>query len=398
MHAQEAGTKKNAADEQYTIGNNSGVTALNMVVLHYIASPFWGGGEQYIYDLCTTLAETHQTRFVFVCQPGTDEQMQSRFRALGTVYTLQPRTKNSKFSYCEALRMASIIRHEKIDVVHMHDRKEFFLCAYAKWLCMRPVRLVATLHLVVSQAKSKPSWLWVYRQIDAMIFVSRHAADRFLALPAVRKACRHVHVIHNSIALPPATTLPQPDLREQCHISTGFPIVLYHGRICPEKGIISILQAIAPVFKRNYAIVLAGNIAEESREALEELLHHSALQGYLHYIGFRTDCDTLIRQSTVGLLPSLIPEAASLSLLEHMALGSAVLASNNGSQPEFVANQKEAILLPPGQWSLWIEALDHLITNQEVAQRLGQQAKKRFITEFGYPDFVEKIHRVYANQ
>ena len=369
-----------------------------MVILHYIASPFWGGGEQYIFDLCSTLRTTHDVHCVFVCQPGTSEEMQARYRQLGAVYTLAPRTKNSKFSYLEALRLASIMQREKVDIVHVHDRKEFFLCAYAKRLCLRKIRLVSTLHLVVPQAKSKRSWLWAYRQIDDFIFVSQLAADRFLSIPSVRKACRSVHIVHNSILLPTTNNSRQDSLREQYPIAADLPIVLYHGRVCPEKGIVQLLQAIAPAFHGQYAVVLAGNIADESREELERLLHHSPWTNYLYAIGFRTDCEALIRQCRVGVLPSIAPEAASLSVLEHMAIGSAVIASNNGSQPEFVHDKKEAILLPPGEWELWAEAIDKLTQDENAAKRMGEQAKKRFDSEFAYSEFAEKIYHIYAGQ
>lgn len=360
-----------------------------MVVLQYIASPFWGGGEQYIHDLCAMLKEQGKAEFVFICQPGSDSGLLARFGRLGKVYTLAPRTKNGKFSYIEALRMASIIRREKVDVLHVHDRKEFFLCAYAKRLCMCPVRLVATLHLIVGRAKSKPSWLWVYRQIDDFIFVSQKAADAFLTEPEVQQACRSVHVVRNSIRLyeQPRDATPE-----------ALPIVLYHGRICPEKGIIQLLQALEPGFKGHYTIILAGEVAEGSRNVLEELLYRSRLKGYLRYIGFRKDCGALIAQCRIGVLPSLVPEAASLSLLEHMAMGSAVIASNNGSQPEFVTNGKEAVLLPPGEWKEWEEAIERLTSEETEAIRMGQEAKARFENEFGYAEFTQKIYAIYTGK
>ena len=361
-----------------------------MVVLQYIASPFWGGGEQYIHDLCATLKEQGKAEFVFICQPGSDNDLRVRFGRLGTVYTLAPQTKNGKFSYMEALRMASIIRREKIDVLHAHDRKEFFLCAYAKRLSMRPVRLVSTLHLIVEKAKNKPSWLWVYRQIDTFLFVSQKAADAFLTDPEVRQSCRSVLVVRNSIRLyeQPREALPET-------MPEALPIVLYHGRICPEKGIIQLLQALEPGFKGHYTITLAGEVAEESRDVLEELMHRSRLKGFLRYIGFRKDCGALIAQCRIGVLPSLVQEAASLALLEHMAMGSAVIASNNGSQPEFVTNGKEAVLLPPGQWDEWEEAIEHLTSDETEAIRMGQEARKRYEKEFEYTKFVDTIYAVY---
>lgn len=367
-----------------------------MVVLHYIASPFWGGGEQYVYDLSKALCEQYAVRCVFVCQPCTPADLIERWQQIGHVYCLHPKTKNGKFSYIEALKLARILRREEVDVMHMHELKDFFLCAYAKLFCSRPVRLIATRHLV-APAKNKASWRWVYRQIDELLFVSQRAEQAFLAKETVRKACGHRQVVCNSIYVP-QTTDSSMCLREQLGIDASLPLVLYHGRICREKGIVQLLQSIAPSFDKNYAVILAGTIDNDVREDLEQIMHHSPMSGYVYPIGFRRDVANLISQCQLGVLPSIVPEAASLSLLEHMALGSAVVASDNGSQPEYAENGKEAVLLPPGEWEQWKQAIERLLKDKKTAQQIGEQAQKRFTRDFIYHSFVEKIYSIYANR
>ena len=368
-----------------------------MVVLHYIASPFWGGGEQYVYDLSAALCAQQDVRCVFVCQPGTPAELIERWQQLGHVYSLHPETKNGKFSFIEAMKLARILRREQVDVLHMHELKDFFVCAYAKRFCIRPVRLIATRH-IVGAAKNKASWRWVYRQIDTMIFVSQRAADAFLAKEPVRRSLPHTQVVSNSIRVPQTQTI-RPTLREQCHIDETLPMVLYHGRICREKGIVQLLQALAPTFNKQYAVILAGKVGDDIQDELEHVLHHSPMSGYIHPIGFRRDVANLISQCQVGVLPSIVPEAGGpLTLLEHMALGSAVVASDNGSQPEYAENGKEAILLPPNEWTLWQKAIEELLTNRQKAQQMGEQAKQRFNRDHTYQQFTQKIRNIYANR
>lgn len=368
-----------------------------MVVLHYIASPFWGGGEQYVYDLSKALTEQHAIRCVFVCQPGTPADLIDRWQQIGHVYCLHPKTKNGKFSYIEAIQLARILRREEVDVMHMHELKDFFLCAYAKLFCIRPVRLIATRH-IIGAAKNKVSWRWVYRQIDAMIFNSKLTSDTFLVQPAVQRALPHTHIVRNSIRVPHDET-NLPTLREQYGIADTLPLVLYHGRVCREKGIVQLLQTMAPTFNRQYAIILAGVVNEDVREDLDQILHHSPMSGYVYPIGFRRDVANLIAQCQLGVLPSIVPEAGGpLTLLEHMALGSAVVASDNGSQPEYAENGKEAVLLPPGEWERWKDAIERLLTDRKAAQQIGEQAQNRFMRDFTYHSFVEKIYSIYANR
>jgi glycosyltransferase involved in cell wall biosynthesis len=367
-----------------------------MVVLHYIASPFWGGGEQYIYDLSLTMKKIYDTHHVFICQPDTSEVLIKLWEQVGRVYCLCPRTKNGKFSLIEALRLVGIIQKEQVDIIHMHDMKDFFICTYAKIFCIRHVRLVATRHLIAS-AKNKVSWCWVYRHIDHMIFVSQHAADAFLQDHKVRQSFRNIHIILNSIYIP-NTQNNHLDIRTQYNIAAELPLVLYHGRICKEKGIVQLLEALAPSFTGKYAIILAGEIDKEIQHRLERIIHQSPMTGYIYTIGFQRNITNIIAQCQVGILPSIVPEAASLSLLEHMAMGSTVIASNNGSQTEYARNGKDAILLPPKDWNIWQITLERLVNDTIFAQQLGQQAKKRFTRNFMYNTFIKKIYDIYLRK
>ena len=70
-----------------------------MTIIQYLASPFWGGGEQFVYSLAKQLVERYHHTLIFICQPNTDKRMQERFRAIGQTITLKPTTKNGKFSF-----------------------------------------------------------------------------------------------------------------------------------------------------------------------------------------------------------------------------------------------------------------------------------------------------------
>ena len=360
-------------------------------ILHYIASPFWGGGEQYVYNMALALSRQGQ-RLVFVCQPKTEPMLLERLQQLGDTYTLTPHTKNGKFSLLCALQLARIIRKHHVSVVHVHELKDFFISAYAKLLTGNRINLVATRHLVQG-GKNRLVWRWCYRQFNHFIFVSQLAADSFFRPDGIRPACRQIHVVHNSIYLPPET--PTTDIRRTLHLDATLPLVLYHGRVCREKGIVQLLQHLEQQPQRNFILLIAGDMADDCRTEFEQLLHHSTLSGHLVYLGFRTDIPALIRQCAFGVLPSVVQEAGPLALLEHMACASPIISSNNGCQPEFIHNGVEGILCAPGDWSAWSEAMQQLIAHPNQAKRIGENARKRFERDFNYPLFLQQIQAIY---
>ena len=364
-----------------------------MTIIQYIASPFWGGGEQYVYTLSQQLILHYHYRIVFICQPHSNPELIQRFAALGKVYTLHPRTKNAKFSLLESIRLAHIARMEKATVLHIHAPKEYFLAIYTKLLCFKHLRIVATRHLVES-AKTKWSWLWAYKQIDCLLLASQLVADVYLSSKRVYKAFPRTFVLRNS-TLPTASSSKKENLREIYHLSDNTVIALFHGRICCEKGIISFLQGCKhTISSLPLVIFIAGKIDDTEQFSFQNLLQ--CYNGKIHYLGFRSDIATLIPQIDFGLVPSLVSEAGGpLSLLDYMAYGKPTIASDNGSQPEYLRHGIDGFLCPPTNYQIWQSALIQLTEDAILRKTLGANAQLHFQTNFSYTTFLSTIVSIY---
>jgi len=366
-----------------------------MTIVHYIASPFWGGGEQYVFDLTNELLKHHH-RLVFVLQPETDTLVKERFAAIGTVYTLYPKTKNGKFSFVCAGQLARIILKENAAVLHIHALKDLFIGVWTKIFVLGKVNLVANHHLV-SAAKNKVSWRWAYRHVNHYIFVSQAAQQAFLSPVKVAQSCKTAVVVHNSTNIHPIEFTPD-DWHKQLHIPANETLFLYHGRICQEKGILQLLMHLEPILNLPFHILIAGNIAQEDNATWQTLMHNEKLQKHVIYLGFRTDIAALILQTDCGLLPSIVPESGGpLSLLEHMALASPVISSNNGSQPEFITHMENGILCEPNQYAQWLTAIQWMIEHPTERKQMGMQAQQHFRQKFNYELFYQQILSLYAN-
>jgi len=366
-----------------------------MTIVHYIASPFWGGGEQYVFELAGELLR-HGHRLVFVLQPKTDPMVEERFAAMGTIYTLNPKTKNGKFSFVCAIQLARIIHREKASVLHLHALKDLFIGVWAKIFLMGGINLIANHHLV-SAAKNKISWRWAYRHVNHYIFVSKAVKHAFLANTKVAQACQTAVVVHNSTNIHPVEFISD-DWHKQLHIPANETLFLYHGRICQEKGILQLLMHLDPLFDLPFHIIIAGNIAQEDNATWQTLMQNEGLRKHIIYLGFRTDIAALILQTDCGLLPSIAPESGGpLSLLEHMALASPVISSNNGSQPEFITHQQHGILCAPNDYLQWLTAIQWIIEHPAERKQMGTQAQQHFQKLFNYDLFYQQILHLYAN-
>ena len=369
-----------------------------MTIIHYIASPFWGGGEQYIYTLAQQLIAVYHYRIIFVCQPGTSQQMCDKFATLGPIYLLKPSTRNGKFSFMTAMRLANIARKEHASILHIHELKEIFIGVYAKIFCRGHLRLIATRH-IVGPAKSKITWLWAYRHIDTMIFVSQLVANTFLCQPSVKRALPRTHVIHNSVAHHDDTDHTPIDIRRQYQLPSHAKIVCFHGRICAEKGIMQLLPELSSTMERiPLYILIAGAISDTDRAAWELLMQTLPFKDKIIFVGFRTDILRLIGQCDIGIVPSVVAEAGGpLALLEYMLIGCAIIASDNGSEPEYLRRGIDGILCPPTDYEAWRKAIGYLATNDKERATFTKNAQHHFQETFSYPIFLQKIHNLYEH-
>jgi glycosyltransferase involved in cell wall biosynthesis len=104
----------------------------------------------------------------------------------------------------------------------------------------------------------------------------------------------------------------------------------------------------------------------------------------------------ILRESHIGISPSIVREAGPLAMIEQMAFGLAVITSNNGSQPEFIQDGVNGLLCPPQDPQALADALRRLITDPTLRHQLGEQAQRDFFALHTYDRFIEDMYHLYA--
>lgn len=110
--------------------------------------------------------------------------------------------------------------------------------------------------------------------------------------------------------------------------------------------------------------------------------------------GFLNDIHREIEQMDLIVLPS-IGEGFSNAILEAMALGKVVVASNSGGNPELIENGETGFLVPPKNPEKLAEAMLKILKNQKKVRELGKAAKKRVKKMFDITACVRKYENLY---
>lgn len=357
-----------------------------MTIAYYIASPTWGGGEQYVYDLACAMKAGGDIRPVFILPAGSEKTMVQRFCAVGECPSFPFARKGFRFSPYAAWRLAKLLERHEVDILHINSRFSYLQAAMAKNLCRRSVRLVATQHLV-RKATDNAVWRWAYGQIDTLICVSRLVRSAYLT-PELEKQFQHIEVVHNSVPVPAEIRSQSPDY--------SAARIICHGRICEEKGVHILLRALERVPDLPWQLDMAGAVAPEYKTYWEHALKHSTVSDRIHLQGFRDDIRQILPDYSIGVLPSIVPEAFSLTVLEDMAYGLATVSSNNGAVPEFVEDGSNGLLVKPDDEAALSSALRRLISDPNERKRLGEQARKDFQEKHNYKLFIAEMNRIYG--
>ncbi len=360
-----------------------------MTIVYYIPTVSWGGREQYVFELAKNIREKYNEKVVFILPQKASEMMFERFQPLGEC--IRFRFSDGWFrSGCRAQRaLAKILDTCQADILHIHIPRHFGQAAGAKKLVKHPFRIVATQHFV-NEANDTFYWKKRYKQIDHLICVLQRVKSVYLTPFNEEKVFPNIHIIYNSVAL----EHPHCIANQEAEI----PVVFYHGRICQEKGVFVLIHALEQLKNTPFRLVLAGNIEPKDQAAWDNILQTSPIRQRIEYLGFRTDIPALIQQYQIGVVPSIVREAGSLTLLENMALGLPTIASDNGSQYEFIRHYENGLLCPSGQVLPWTDALALLLNNPEMRIRFAKKAQEDFFAYFTYDKILRQIHDIYLDQ
>jgi glycosyltransferase involved in cell wall biosynthesis len=129
-------------------------------------------------------------------------------------------------------------------------------------------------------------------------------------------------------------------------------------------------------------------------ERLRALVADAGLQRRVSWLGEREDVPELVRALDVLLLPSW-EEPFGRALIEAMALGVPVIATNVGGPPEILKDGCEGILLPPRDPRAWAQAVRALAESPERGREMGRAGRRRVEREFTVDRHVAAVCKVY---
>jgi len=229
----------------------------------------------------------------------------------------------------------------------------------------------------------------VASQSSAVVAVSKYVKDMLK-----RRYNVDSEVIYHGID----ANLSKPKNKAQSKRKLGYKekdfIILYVGKLHPYKDPLTFINAVSLAVKKkaNLYVVMIGQ-GELYQEVNEEISKRNILSR-VRLFRRVSDARLKILYDTADLFVlTSVGEAFGMTLLEAMASGVPVIASNSGACPEVVENA--GILFSQGNYTKLAEKILRLSNEKELLRKLGEAGLKRVRETFSWEDKVDQYLKLY---
>jgi glycosyltransferase involved in cell wall biosynthesis len=403
---------------------------MRILMLTQFYPPFIGGEERAVWNLSGELAARgHEVAVATLGGEGLPEldyergvriyRMRSTVERLSWLYRDPARRHAPPIPDPGLVRsLRAIVRRERPDIVHAHNwlvhsflplkpwsgaklvlslHDYSYTCAtkkllYRDALCsgpgLRKCLECAAQHYGPLKGAVTASANWEMgvlerRLVDMFLPVSETTAEA----NGIRSAGLPYQIIPNFLPSIPASTGDIGGAVEQLP-PDGF--LLFVGAFGAYKGVDVLLEAYAQMDSAPPLVLIGYETAESPVQTsrlprgvirLTDVPHSVVMEAW--------------RRCSIGLVPSIVAETFGLVALEAMSVGRPVIASRIGGLGEVVRDGETGLLVSPGDTDALRHAMERLIADEKLRDRLGRAAAVR-AREFSAEAVVPRLEEVYS--
>jgi len=339
-----------------------------LTIAHVDAERGFSGGEVQVFLLMEGLRERGH-RNVLLCPPGARAEEEARARGIETRCVRM----RGDVDLGAVIGLRRELDHSGANLVHLHTGRATWLGGLAaKWAGLRSV----TTRRMDRKVKRNWRTQLIYRRlVDRAVAISPAVSRRLLdaGVPAERVTTIPSVVDPRSVK----TEADREETRAALGVEPEAFVLLTLVSLVPRKGIDVLLRALPAMraARADRAVLLVGGDGPE-REPLERLAAELGLSARVTFLGRRADKAELLAACDAFVLPSR-QEGLGVAALEAMAAGRVVVASRVGGLGETVVHEGTGLLVPPDEPEALARALDRLLEEPGLRERLGAAGPAR---------------------
>ncbi len=362
----------------------------------------YGGGERWMLDTaCGLLERGHEV--MVVSRPGSALSYKAPVMGIPWV-SVQMRGDIDPLAI---VRLTLLFRKFRPDVVCPNLDREIRLCAAG----IRGASLLpggSRPQLIPRRGsefplKNKLHYRQVYQRDVYRVIVNSRATRRTMLSSVPWFPDEKAVVIHNGIdpagynALIKRRDAVRLALREDLGLDENVAIVVLVGELNERKGQQHVIRAAPGILEHapDTHFVFVGD--GDARGLIESEIADKGLQSRFSLLGFRDDIPEILVASDVLVLPSRL-EGFGYVLVEAMAAGLPVVASNASSIPEVVEEGVTGYLHPVGDIEVLAGHVCALLSSPERAQRMGHRGRAAVANRFHIKRMLDEVESLFTRR
>ncbi len=336
----------------------------------------FGGAEVWTLDAALGLQQRGRSVSI-VAQPGS--ALLARARAAGVPADAVPiRFDGAPWT---VTRLCRAFRRRRARAVVCNLTKDLKAGGVAARLCGVPVILAS--RESDFPLKDKAYYRWYFTRIATGLLANSQATRATVLASAPWLDPRRVHLLYKGIdteRFRPAAS-PPPS-----------PVAGFVGQLIERKGLRELMAAWSLLERGDWPappllrVAGVGPLAAELRRWREGLFHPDRVE----LLGFVEPIERLYAGLTLLVLPSR-EEGFGLVAAEAAACGLPVVAAAASSLPELVAHAETGLLVPPRDPARLAEAMARLLSDPELAARLGRGGRVRVLARFTRARMLDQL-------
>ena len=302
----------------------------------------------------------------------------------------------AKFDPSTFITLRKIIKEEKIDILHLHQ--------YGASNFGRLAGLIAGVPVIIHSHDTDPNYP-LYQRIADLILA--HFTDRVIAVSESAKESTikkrsiqegKVIVLYNAIPLEEfheLTPEQKEEERRRLGINPDYKIVGTVTRLREEKGNKYLLEAaveVLKVFPKTVFLIIGDG---PLREELQNLCKQLNIDENVILYGFSGDIQKFYSIFDIKVITS-VNEGFSFALIEAMAMGRAIVATDVGGPKEILKDGETGLLVPMKDSGMLARKIISLLENGQELERLARNAKKES-KNYDINLYVRELERQYED-
>jgi glycosyltransferase involved in cell wall biosynthesis len=355
-----------------------------MKILHVeTGRHLYGGPQQVIYLLGALISRGHEC--TLICPPDSGVDRAARVAGIPVRNLFCAGDLDLPFAY----RLSQYLQSSRPDLVHCHSRRGADMLG---GLAASFADVPAVVSRRVDNTEMRLMAALRYRPFQKIIAISEAIAAMLRDHDVDNE---RIEVIRSAVDTDRfAKPADRAEFRAEFAIPDDACVIAAAGQLIPRKGYRHLLQAVADLRHNHSELRLIifgeGYLNNQLRAQAASL----GLGDIVQFAGFRDDLDGYMGCFDIFAHPALA-EGLGVATLKAAAAGVPVVGFNAGGLPEAVIDGETGILVPPENVAALKDAIEKLIDDEDLRQRMGAVGRERMQKEFSIDTMVDKHVTLY---